>query len=64
MNLLAGEDFLSEYPNKVTFAEWVAMELQSLPEGRTADDVLSVLDLKPRITALLEFIRRSNGIAA
>jgi energy-coupling factor transporter ATP-binding protein EcfA2 len=61
MNALAGEDFLLAYPNKVAFAEWVAEELRALPEGRTPDDVLGVLDLKTRLLALVTFIRRSNG---
>lgn len=64
MNALAGEDFLSNYPNKVAFAEWVAEELRALPEGRTPDDVLDVLDLKTRLLALVAFIRRSNGLAS
>lgn len=62
MNALAGENFLSTYPNKVTFAEWVAEELRALPEGWTADDVLGVLDLRPRLLALVKFIRHSNGL--
>ena len=64
MNVLAGQDFLSEYPNKVTFAEWVAEELRALPAGRTPDDALGVLDLKPRLSALVAFIRQSNGLDA
>jgi hypothetical protein len=64
MNALAGEDFLSTYPQKVTFAEWVTEQFLSLAEGRTSNDVLGVLDLRPRLLALINFIRKSNGLDA
>ncbi len=57
LNILCGQDFYSDYPVKVAFAEWAASELAPLE----SDAALDVLDLRARLRELVAFVWRASG---